>query len=47
VTIELPVHLFLRLTGGRADGQLERDRIVMAGDADLGRQLVENLAFTI
>ena len=47
VAVEIPVHLFLRLTGGRADGALGRNQIVVNGDVRLGDQLVDNLAFTI
>jgi uncharacterized protein (TIGR03083 family) len=48
VGVELPVTLFLRLTGGREDlhrsGEVE---IGFTGDRSLGEQLVANLAFTI
>jgi uncharacterized protein (TIGR03083 family) len=48
VRIELPVGLFLRLTGGRDDGPSEPSgRAHLDGDLSLARQLVENLAFTI
>jgi uncharacterized protein (TIGR03083 family) len=48
VTVSMPVLLFLRLTGGRADGQSERDATSsITGDRGLGAQLVDNLAFTI
>jgi uncharacterized protein (TIGR03083 family) len=46
--VSMPVSLFLRLTGGRDDGDADLDRqITVTGDQDLGRQLVANLAFTI
>ncbi len=45
--IEMPAMLFLRLTGGRADGDLPEGSISYSGDRDLGEQLVANLAFTI
>ncbi len=48
VEIELPADLFLRLTGGRADGASARPGEVRhAGDVALARQLVDHLAFTI
>lgn len=47
VGIELPVSLFLRLTGGRNDGAVPEGEIHYSGDRHLGEQLVANLAFTI
>jgi uncharacterized protein (TIGR03083 family) len=48
VGIDLPVTLFLRLTGGRADiGPDRGGEIHFTGDRQLGEQLVANLAFTI
>ena len=46
--VELPVMLFLRLTGGRADARPgDEGAIRFTGDRQLGHQLVANLAFTI
>jgi uncharacterized protein (TIGR03083 family) len=48
VGIELPVIVFLRLTGGRHDTRSgPREEIHFSGDRQLGEQLVANLAFTI
>jgi uncharacterized protein (TIGR03083 family) len=48
VGIELPVPLFLRLTGGREDGASgPGGEVVLSGDAASARQLSEHLAFTI
>jgi len=47
VDLTLSSMLFLRLTGGRRDGVERADEVVMGGDGDLARRLVENLAFTI
>jgi uncharacterized protein (TIGR03083 family) len=48
VVISLPVMLFLRLTGGRADALVRAaEEVVYSGDRGLGEQLVANLAFTI
>jgi uncharacterized protein (TIGR03083 family) len=48
VSVRMPTHLFLRLTGGRADGTaLVGSVIELEGDDALARQLVANLAFTI
>lgn len=48
VGIDLPVMLFLRLTGGRVDiGPGRGGGIHFSGDRRLGEQLVANLAFTI
>jgi uncharacterized protein (TIGR03083 family) len=48
VTVRMPAMLFLRLTGGREDGgpHVGND-VTVEGDAAVGRQLVEHLAFTI
>jgi uncharacterized protein (TIGR03083 family) len=48
VTVTLPSMLFLRLTGGRESGgsRIGGD-ILLTGEPELGRRLVENLAFTI
>lgn len=48
VSLELEALLFLRLTGGRLEGEpLLGSAIHLAGDGALGHQLVANLAFTI
>lgn len=48
VGLELPVMLFLRLTGGRADARPDDSGAIrFTGDRQLGEQLVANLAFTI
>lgn len=47
VTLELDSGLLVRLGGGRLDPETALDRITFHGDAELGRQLARNLAFTI
>jgi uncharacterized protein (TIGR03083 family) len=48
VGIELSAMLFLRLTGGRDDGDSGPDpTVTFSGDRPLGERLVANLAFTI
>ncbi|WP_280426903.1 maleylpyruvate isomerase family mycothiol-dependent enzyme [Nocardia carnea] len=47
VTLELDSGLLVRLGGGRVDPETVLDRIEVRGDAELGRQLARNLAFTI
>jgi uncharacterized protein (TIGR03083 family) len=48
VGLEMPVTLFLRLTGGRNDqSSRPAEEISFSGDRTLGEQLVANLAFTI
>jgi hypothetical protein len=47
VGLELPLPLFLRLTGGRHDRRSAPDEITITGNRKLGEQLVANLAFTI
>lgn len=47
VTIRLDAVLFSRLAGGRTRAADHRDEIELDGDAELGRQLTDNLAFTI
>ncbi|MGW5387895.1 maleylpyruvate isomerase family mycothiol-dependent enzyme [Nocardia sp. NPDC003963] len=47
VTVEVDSGLLVRLGGGRVDAESALDRIAFRGDADLGRQVVRKLAFTI
>ncbi len=48
VGLELPVPLFLRLTGGRVDGASgPGGEIALSGHRDLAQRLAEHLAFTI
>jgi uncharacterized protein (TIGR03083 family) len=48
VGLEMPVAVFLRLTGGRDDRRPDsEDQVRCSGDRALGRHLVEHLAFTI
>ena len=48
VSLDLPITMFLRLTGGRQDrAPGHPEDLVIAGDRGLGEQLVANLAFTI
>lgn len=47
VVIEVDSGLLVRLGGGRVNADAELDRIAFRGDAELGRQLVRHLAFTI
>jgi uncharacterized protein (TIGR03083 family) len=46
-TIAMPSSLFLRLAGGREDPEAALERITLAGDTGLARQLATRLAFTI
>lgn len=46
-TLTLGSTLFTRLACGRVAPDAVADRVVVAGDADLGRRVLENLAFTI
>ncbi|GGL25149.1 maleylpyruvate isomerase family mycothiol-dependent enzyme [Nocardia jinanensis] len=47
VTVESDSGLLIRLGGGRVDAESALDRITFRGDAELGRRIVRNLAFTI
>ncbi len=47
VSLSLPASLFLRLAGGRLDGELVLDQVELGGDRDLARQLATHLAFTL
>ncbi|MCU1493669.1 MAG: hypothetical protein JWO62_1433 [Acidimicrobiaceae bacterium] len=46
-TLYLPSTVFVRVAGGRADARSGVDTIRLDGDLDLGRRVLENLAFTI
>ena len=46
-TLTLGSTLFTRLACGRVMPAAVADRVTLAGDADLGRRVLENLAFTI
>jgi uncharacterized protein (TIGR03083 family) len=43
----MPVGVFARLGGGRADPATQRGEIELDGDVELGERLVANLAYTI
>ena len=48
VTLCMPVGVFVRLGGGRADPASLRERVEITGeDVELGERIVANLAFTI
>lgn len=47
VDIHLPAADFVRLGGGRSTADRYMDEITISGDQELGRRLVENLAFTL
>ncbi len=48
VTLRMPVGVFVRLGGGRADPASLREQVEITGeDGELGERLVANLAFTI
>lgn len=48
VGLEMPADLFLRLTGGRADGTARiASEVRRTGDPELADRLVTHLAFTI
>ncbi len=47
VTLTMPAGVFARLGGGRIDPTTVRDQITIDGDAGLGEQIVNNMAFTI
>ncbi|WP_072688245.1 maleylpyruvate isomerase family mycothiol-dependent enzyme [Rhodococcus marinonascens] len=46
-TVTLDSRLFTRLAGGRTTAAEHRDEIGLSGDADAGKRIVDNLAFTI
>ncbi len=39
--------LFVRLAGGRVSGVDKLGEVTLGGDTEVGRRIVENLAFTI
>ena len=43
----MPVGVFARLGGGRADPDTLRDQVEIDGDAELGERLIGNMAYTI
>ncbi|CAN5775205.1 MAG: maleylpyruvate isomerase family mycothiol-dependent enzyme [Ilumatobacteraceae bacterium] len=47
VTVRMPVGVFARLAGGRAEPGTLRDHIEIDGDAELGERIASNLAYTI
>jgi hypothetical protein len=46
-TITLDSRLFTRLAGGRVKAADHRDAITLGGDTAVGKQIVDNLTFTI
>ncbi|MBA2282978.1 MAG: maleylpyruvate isomerase family mycothiol-dependent enzyme [Acidimicrobiia bacterium] len=46
-TLRMPVGTFARLAGGRVDPASVADQVELEGDVELGRRVVDNLAFTI
>jgi uncharacterized protein (TIGR03083 family) len=47
LTVTMPVGVFVRLGGGRADPATLRDQVTIEGDQELGERLVDNLGYTI
>ncbi len=47
LTVTMPVLVFARLAGGRAEPATLRDQVTIDGDEELGERLVANLAYTI
>ena len=47
VTLTMPLGVFSRLAGGRADPGSLRGQVDIDGDVDLGERIVNNLAYTI
>jgi uncharacterized protein (TIGR03083 family) len=47
LTVTMPVGVFARLGGGRADPATLRPQVTLEGDAELGERLVANMAYTI
>lgn len=46
-TIAMDSGLFVRLAGGRVRAEDRIDEIILGGDTEVGRRIVDNLAFTI
>jgi len=47
LTATMPVGVFARLAGGRADPATLRNQVTLSGDEELGERLVTNMAYTI
>jgi uncharacterized protein (TIGR03083 family) len=47
LTVTMPVGVFARLGGGRADPTTVRDQVTIEGDEELGERLLQNMAYTI
>jgi uncharacterized protein (TIGR03083 family) len=47
VTLTMPVGVFARLGGGRADPTLLLDQVTIDGDVEVGERIVTNMAYTI
>jgi uncharacterized protein (TIGR03083 family) len=47
LTVTMPVGVFARLCGGRADPAALRPDVTIEGDDELGQRLVANMAYTI
>jgi uncharacterized protein (TIGR03083 family) len=47
LTVTMPVGVFARLGGGRADPATVRDQVTIEGDEELGERLLQNMAYTI
>lgn len=47
VTVRMPIAVFARLAGGRAEPTTLRDQIEIEGDTELGERIAASLAYTI
>ena len=47
VSLSMPVGVFARLAGGRVDPAARRDQVDIEGDVELGRRILNNLAYTM
>jgi uncharacterized protein (TIGR03083 family) len=47
VTLTMPAGVFARLAAGRGDPEALRSQVTIAGDADLGRQILANMRYTM
>jgi uncharacterized protein (TIGR03083 family) len=47
VTLTMPIGVFARLGGGRADPGLLIDQVTIDGDTEVGERIVNNMAYTI